>query len=311
VPLHVLPETLRKPGEPFRVAPGVELSGGSPELLLGEELQVVPAGGDERVDEIVPLLGHAFDLVTCLFHLSQQLHGARRGVEAHGVAHPRVFGRVVGEEECHLSLRVWDTSEAGEPGGEAGESDGALGVGPVEGKGRPDRVLFSEALFEGEGDGDDPAVELGDRHLPGGVERRESGGGTQPGLARGGGADPLHDGHPEIFERRDLPLEPALRPVPPLGVGGVRTPARQNGRDEAVYLILEQLQRGNPPVGVSPQRVAIDGQGVGPGLLQRLHERVHERRVASQKVRPVEDHADRRTVRPVQREQVFEGRTLR
>jgi hypothetical protein len=173
--LDPLPQLLREPGEPAGVAPGVEPSGGPSELILGEELEVVSSGGDERVDQGVPLLGHTVHLVASLPHLPQQPDGARRGVEADGVADPRVLCRVVGEQHRHPLLPVRHPPQASEADREAGEALRALGVGLVEAQRSRDGRGGLHSLLEREGDGDDPAVELGYGHLPGGVERREPG----------------------------------------------------------------------------------------------------------------------------------------
>ena len=121
----------------------------------------------------------------------------------------------------------------------------------------------------------------------------------------------LHNGHPELLQRRDLPLEPPLRPVALLGVGGVGSPAGEHGGDEAIDLSCEHLERRDLPAGSSPQRVAEHRQRVRPGLLERPDERVYEGRVPAHPVRPVEDYPDRGSVRVVTGEQIFERRSLR
>ena len=201
---------------------------------------------------------------------------------------------------------------AGEAGSEAGEACGAFGVGPVEGERSADRRAVAEALLEGEGDADDAPVELGDGDLPGGVERREPGVGGEPGLARRGRADPLH--------HRALPSsssagtshsshssgEPDL-----LGVGGVGAPAGEHGGDEAIHPVLQQFQSGDPAVRAGPQRVAVDRQGVRPGLFQRSDELVDEGGVPAHPVRAVEDHTDGRPPGVVPREQLVDRGVFR
>ena len=159
-----------------------------------------------------------------------------------------MFGRVVGEQDGDPLLRVRDTPEAGEARREPGETGGAFGVGFVEGERGADGRAFAEAFFEGEGDPDDAPVELGYGHLPGCVERGEASVGGEPGLPRRGRADALYDGDAELFERRDLPLQPLLGRAGTVGVRGVGPPTGEDGGDEAIHPVFQQLQGRHPSV---------------------------------------------------------------
>ncbi len=171
---HARAKFLGQQGEPCRVALRVQPPGRALQLVVGQELQVVSAGRDERVDQVVALVRSALHRVAGPAQRVEEPDGARRGVEADGVPHARVLRRVVGEQDGDLLLRVGDAPEAGEAGREPGEAGRALGVGSVERERRANRGAFAEALLEGEGDADDAAVELGDGDLPGCVERREA-----------------------------------------------------------------------------------------------------------------------------------------
>ena len=48
-------QILGKPAEPFCVAFRIQASGGVPELVRGQELEIMAPRGDKRVDEIIPV----------------------------------------------------------------------------------------------------------------------------------------------------------------------------------------------------------------------------------------------------------------
>jgi hypothetical protein len=95
--LHLGPQPLRQPGEPLGVEASIQAPGGTLELLLGQELQVVTSGGDKGVNQGIALLRYAIHSITRLAQRSEQPHRARRGIQADGVTDPRVLGRVVRE----------------------------------------------------------------------------------------------------------------------------------------------------------------------------------------------------------------------
>ncbi len=175
----------------------------------------------------------------------------------------------------------------------------------------PTRETLAVALLERDDPSEQPAVELRNRHLRGGVERREPRGGLPPGRPRRGRGDRLDDGDAEIGERRGVPLLPGLADaVAALGgnrVAGARPARREHRHDQRVDVGADQLQRGHAPVGVAAQRVAPDRKRVASGILDRGAERVDERRVARQPVRAVEADADRRALRVVTRECRLDG----
>ena len=132
-------------------------------------------GGDEGVDQGVSLIRRTIYLVSGLLHLFEQLHCASRGIETDGVPDAGVFGRVVGEENGDFLFFDGCAPEAGEAGCEAGDPAPPFGICAVDGERRADRRLvlrtISEALLEGERNGDYASVELGDGYLPRHVER--------------------------------------------------------------------------------------------------------------------------------------------
>src|SRR5215210_366443 len=193
-------------------------------------------GGDQRVNELIPVFGRTLDRIARPAYRTEQPDGARRGIQPDRVPHPRVFGRVVGEQDSDLLLLVRGAPEAGRARREPGEAGGAFGVGPVERKRGADGRLFIEAFLEREGDPDDASVELRYRHLPGRIQRGETGVRGEPGLARGGRADALDHGDAELFEGRHFPLQPPLWGAGSKGVCRVGPPTCKNRGNETVYL---------------------------------------------------------------------------
>src|ERR671910_1979992 len=309
--LDVAPQFLWQPAKPLRVAFRIQASGSVPELVPGQELQIMAPSPDERVDEFVSSLWRTLHLIARLPHRVQQLDGAYRGIQSHGVPYPRVLGRVVGEQYGDSLLRVRDTPESGEACREPCEAGGAFGVRFVEGERGADGRVFAQAFLEREGDPDNAPVELRYGHLPGCVERGEAGVRGEPGLPRRGRADALYDRHAELFESRDVPLQPLLGRTGPHGVRHVGPAASKDGGDEAVYSVFHQLQGRYSSVRACSQRVAVDGQGVGTCRLQRLDECVHKGCVPAHPVCAVEDNAYRRPRRIVPREQFFDRGAFR
>src|SRR5690606_40091599 len=85
------------------------------------------------------------------------------------------------------------------PYGDPGDPRGALGVGGVEGE----AVLVG--LLERERDGDDAAVELGDRDLRRGVQRGQPVVAVRPGVPAGGEAEALEDRVVLVGDGADIP----------------------------------------------------------------------------------------------------------
>src|ERR687898_546171 len=212
--LDVAPQFLWQPAKPLRVAFRIQASGSVPELVPGQELQIMAPSPDERVDEFVSSLWRTLHRIACLPHCVQQLDGAHRGIQSHGVPYPRVLGRVVGEQYGDSLLRVRDTPESGEACREPCEAGGAFGVCFVEGERGADGRVFAQAFLEREGDPDDAPVELRYRHLPGCIHRGETSVRGEPGLARRCRADALYDRDAGLLEGGDTP------PHPPLGRAG-------------------------------------------------------------------------------------------
>ena len=113
-------------------------------------------------------------------------------------------------------------------------------------------------------------------------------------------ADGLDHRHVERGERRRVPVLPRLADAfARLGgvVAGAAAAGGEHRRDQRVDVPVEQGQRRHASVGVAAQRVAPDGERVGPGVLDRAGQLVDEGRVARQAVRAVEADADRRAGR--------------
>lgn len=163
---HGLLQVAGELGEPFLVALTRQAGGVGGELVLGEELGVEAAGGDEAVHEpvaveagLVPLAG----VVAGGAERVQGRHGRGGGVQADAVADAAVLGRIVGEHYDHALICVLGTAQPGKAGGDPGHAAGALGVGDVGGQ------AVGVGLFEAERHGHHSAVEFGDGDLHGGI----------------------------------------------------------------------------------------------------------------------------------------------
>src|SRR5687767_1102149 len=119
-------------------------------------------------------------------------------------------------------------AEVGEARREPGEARGAFGVGSVAGERGADGRSFTEAFLEREGHPNNAPVKLRYGHLPGRVQRGEAGIGGDPGLPRRGRAYALYNGHAELFESRDVPLQPLLGRA---GSPGIRRVGSSTGED--------------------------------------------------------------------------------
>ena len=217
------------------------------QLVLGEPLDVVAAGGDERVDELVPVLRELADVVARRAHGLQQQDGGGRGVEADRVADAGVLGRVRRQHQRDPLVGVRDGAQPGVADGDAGDAGRALGVGDV------DRHAVLAGLLERERHGDEPPVELRDRHLHRRVDRRGAGVGGVPVAAAARQAQRLQHRHVEAGQRGG---------VPALGVAGVRAAARQHGDDERVDVGEQLVDDRQPAVAVGPQGADEHGPGV-------------------------------------------------
>jgi len=265
--------------------PAVVLLRGDPnvgvrELARREPLLVLPAGGDHGVDQGVACLGVVLEVqarhgagppevVAGLPESAQQPDGRDRGVQADGVADAGVLRRVRREHQRDLLLTVRDVPQPCVVDSDRRDPGAALGVRDVAGE------SLGVDLLERERRGDDPAVELGDRDLVGGVERGDA---VVVGLPLGpaaGETEPLEHGDVERGDALDIP---GL--VVPSGAHGRRdaAPGRQDGDDEGVEATerLEEVVRGaaqRPGEDRDTERfsggVHRVGQGVREGSVPR------------------------------------------
>ncbi len=203
---HGVPQVRVEGGEPGPVVRRADPDRVARKLLLGEPVLVLAPGGDDRVDERVAVpVGHAGqclspDVVAGVPHRGQQRDDRGRGVEADRVADAGVLGRVRRQHERDAPLPRRDVPQDRVLHGDAGHPRGALGVGDVAGE------AVRADLLEGERDGDEPAVELGDRDLGGGVQRGQPLVAGGPLGARGGQAQALQDRHVQAGQRADVPF---------------------------------------------------------------------------------------------------------
>lgn len=136
------------------------------EDVVGEPFGVVSAGVNDGVHECVAVHGvvagdggGVAEVVACVVQGVEDFERGCWGVESDCVADAGVFGGVCGEHDDDLFVAVVEVAESGVVVGDACESGAAFGVGDVGDE------SVGVVFFEGEGDGDDAAVEFGDGDL--------------------------------------------------------------------------------------------------------------------------------------------------
>jgi hypothetical protein len=148
------------------------------QLLLGEPVRVLAAGGDECVHQCVTIqvrdarqgvrAVERADVVAMPGHRGQQADDRRGGVEPDGVADAGMLGRVGGQHHDDPPLDGRGVPQPGVGDRGAGHAGRPLGIGDVV------RQSVGVGLLERERHTDQPAVELGDRDLVADVERGET-----------------------------------------------------------------------------------------------------------------------------------------
>ena len=270
------------------------------ELRGGQPLLVLAARVDECMDERVArlgvgargVLGHRQDpadhrvrvvepeVVAGVAQPAQQPDGGDRRVQTDGVADPAVLGGVRREHEPQTALGRRDVAQPGVVDRDPRDPPAALGIGDVV------RQTVLVDLLEGEGRGDDPAVELGDRHLRRGVQGRHPVLVGLPLRAAAGQAQALQDRDVQRSHALDVPrLVVAARAR--AGGGG---PARgQHGHDQGV----ERAERVVQLVGRRAQGPGEDGDAHGlTRRVDRVGQRVGETGVPRHLVGPVVEDPD-------------------
>ncbi|SCD36614.1 hypothetical protein GA0115246_100832 [Streptomyces sp. SolWspMP-sol7th] len=286
--LDRLAQLLGERGEPAAVVGGGDADRVGRELFLGEPVPVVAARVDERADQLVAVAGldagHRLraEVVALGEEAAQQGDSARGGVETDRVADAGVLGGVRGQDEREALVGRGDVAQAGVAHGDPGDARGALGVGDVGGE------AVGIDLLEGEGDGDEAAVELGYGDLAGGVERRDALVVLRPVGARAGEAQGLEDRYVEPGERARVPrLLVAAR----ARLGGACAARGEDGGDEDVG----GAERVEQPLLGGAQRGHVERERLRPRLLDGLAQGVHEAGVAAHVVGAVVEHRDDRT----------------
>ena len=257
------------------------------------------AGGDQRVHQLVAVRERAARR-PCRRRASASSSASALA----GVSRPTAIPTVaclVGKLVSSSATRAASAPAGGAaargvaPDGRRARSarDRRRSAAPATPTGESSRVAFLERDHPAE----QPAVELRDRDLGRRVERRQARSRVLPPARDAGRADRLDDRHVERGERRRVPLLPLLADASPArraASAAPEPPVASIVTTQRVDVAVEQLERRHAPVGVAAQRVAPDRQRVGAGLVERVAERVDERRVAGQAVRAVEADADRR-----------------
>ena len=159
----------------------------------------------------------------------------------------------------------------------------ALGVGDVARHRHADRRAVGVALLERDDAAEQAPVELGDRDLRRGVERRQPGVGLPPRRratrSRRRPGAPGTSSAASAVASQSCHVSPTPSPARRV-VAGAAAAGREHRRDQRVDVAVEQLQRRHVPVGVAAQRVAPHGERVGARVLDRARQRVDEGGVA-------------------------------
>ena len=210
-----------------------------------------------------------------------------RGVQADGVADPGVLGRVGRQHQRDPPLRRRDVAQPGVVHRDAGHPRGPLGVGDVAGQ------AVGADLLERERDGDQPAVELGDRDLGRGVQRGQPLVAGRPLLAgRRSGTAPAGSARPGWPARR--------RPIPRRRrrrrrSAGTSAARRQHGDDERVGGAQRVEQRRARRCAATSRTSAAPAR---PAASTASRQGVHEAGVAGQVMGPVVQDRHGRAARP-------------
>ena len=153
-----------------------------------------------------PSVGDAVDPVAGVAQRVEQDDHRRRRVEPDGVADPAPLRRVGRQHDGDPLVRRWRLwRRRGQPHGGAGHPGHPVGHRPVGHDGHAEIVAVVDDLLERQRDRDDPAVELGQGHRPGGVEGGQADVVLLPGGPAGGGGDGLDDGHVEAGQHGHVP----------------------------------------------------------------------------------------------------------
>jgi len=256
----------------------------------------VAAARDQRVHELVAVRVGAIDVVARTVQGVEQAQRARRRVEADGHPHACVLRREARQQDRDLLVGVRRRAQPCVTQRQPGHARAALRVGDVARDRRADDRAALAALLERHDAAEQAPVELGDRDLRRGVERRQPAGGLLPRGARGRRADGLDDRHVERLQRGRVP---AL-----LGIGGVRAAGGEHRDEQRVDVAVDERERRHVAVAVAAQRRRPDGERVRARGLDLRRQLVDPCGVARDPVRAVEADADRRARGVVRRERV-------
>ena len=294
---HLLPQLGGKFREPATIGGGVDTDGLTAQLLAGQPFLVLPAGRDDGVDEGVARCGvrmfalHRLQLagardlaggpqvVARLPHGAQQPDDRDGGVETDRVADPGVLGGIGRQDDGDPPFGGRDQSQSRVIDGQRGDPGAAFRIGDVVGQ------AVGIDLLEGEGDGDQPPVELGNRHLGGDVVGAHTIVGGLPGLPAPGQGQALQDRDVQFGELLHVP---GALVTAGGSVGGGETTRGLHGGDDGVTgaQVFDQSR-----VGVA-QRCGLDRNGQPTRRVDGIGKSDDVGDVAGRVMGPVEDDAD-------------------
>ncbi len=150
------------------------------QLLVGDELRVVAAARDQRVHELVAVRVGTLDGVARPMQGVEQAECARRRIEADRHPDARVLRREARQQHRDLLLGVGRRAQPRVANRQPRDAGTALGVGDVARDRRADDRAALAALLERHDAAEQAAVELGDRDLRRGIERRQPAGALLP-----------------------------------------------------------------------------------------------------------------------------------
>ena len=234
------------------------------QLRVGEELLVVAAGGDQRVDQLVAVGEVVLDAVAGFAAAPRSSTIALAGVSRPTALPTRAC--LVGKEESTIAVRCSRAVERPQP--RVADREAARAGRSARGRARSAAPRTARSSIGSLKETGTPMMRPSNSGIAtciaasSGV-RPESDSAQR--CARGRRAQRLDDRDAERLQRLRVPL-----------VARVRAAARQHGRDQRVDLAVEQLQRGR----VAAQRVRPHADGWPPASSIAPRQRVDERRVA-------------------------------
>ena len=211
---------------------------------------------------------------------SQDLGGAGGGVEADGIAGAPAARRIIRQHERQASFLAWCAAQFRPGRRQLRHVFHAIGCRLMAHAGEFQARIGGRLRLEGDGAGQQPAVELGQHDVHGEIGGRQAALGLRPGCARAAGQHDLQHRRIGIVEHRRVVLGHGRKGC------GVEDDRRLMGCDQRFQLgpgqrVLEAVHR--------------DGKRRQPLAIERLHQRRDRRGVRRHQIGAIEDDQRHRT----------------